>query len=126
MKFQKISTILIWSENYKKLADWYQKTFNIKIVESLDHPKDTGILFEFPDGGVWLWIGQHSEIKGKNTDPCRIMFNINVYSVEKAYTDLISKQVRFLAKPFKAPTMNKYFATLYDPDGNLIQLIGPK
>jgi catechol 2,3-dioxygenase-like lactoylglutathione lyase family enzyme len=124
MKFQKISTLLIWSEDFRKLADWYQQIFNLNVVEELDHPQDTGVLFEFPEGDTWLWIGQHSEIKGKNPDPYRHMFNINVESVKEAYDYLLGNQVEFLAPPFKAPTMNKYFATFYDPDGNVVQLIG--
>lgn len=126
MKFQKISTLLIWSEDFRKLADWYQTMFDLRVVEQLDHPTDTGILFGFPEGDTWLWIGQHSEVKGKNPDPCRHMFNINVESVDAAYQYLKNRGVSFLAVPFKAPTMNKYFATLYDPDGNLMQLIGNK
>lgn len=124
--FHKISTILLWSDNYKQLAAWYQDVFNIKVIEQLDHPKDTGILMEFPDGQPWLWTGKHSEIHGKNKDPLRIMFNINVDSVEEAYTYLVGKNVTVIAKPFKAPTMDKWFATFSDPDGNTVQIIGPR
>lgn len=122
--FEKISTILIWSENSKKLAEWYQHVLGFKIVEELNHPDDTGALFEINPGGTWLWIGQHSKVKGKNPDPNRIMFNLNVKSVSKAYTELKNKGVNFFAQPFKAPTMEKYFATFYDFDGNFVQLIG--
>ncbi len=126
MKFQKISTILIWSENYKPLADWYQHTFDLKIEKTINHPMDTGVRFEFPDGGVGLWVGAHSKVKGKNREPDRIMFNITVDSVQAAYEELKRKGVTFFATPFKAPTMEKYCATLYDPDGNLIQIFGSK
>jgi catechol 2,3-dioxygenase-like lactoylglutathione lyase family enzyme len=126
MIFHKLSTVLIWSENANKLADWYQNTFNLRVVQELNHPQDTGVLFEFPGGDTWLWIGQHSEVHGKNPDPHRHMFNLNVDSVQKAYEYLIDKGVEFFAKPFKAPTMEKYFATFYDPDGNFIQIIGPR
>lgn len=122
--FHKISTILIWSEHHKQLADWYQDVFNLKINEQLNHPQDTGTLFEFPDGLPYLWIGQHSQINGTNKDPMRIMFNINVDSVKQAYDYLKSKHVTCIAPPFKAPTMEKWFATYADPDGNTIQTIG--
>jgi predicted enzyme related to lactoylglutathione lyase len=126
MKFKKISTILIWSENYKRLANWYQNTFDLKVNETLTYPDDTGVLFEFPDGGPWLWIGQHSEVKGKNADPSRIMFNISVDSVSDAYEYLQKKNVSFLAKPFLSPSGQSWFATFYDLDGNLVQVIGKK
>jgi len=75
---------------------------------------------------VKLWIGQHSEVKRTNPDPCRIMFNINVDSVTKAYEYLISKGVKIIATPFKAPTFDKWFVTFEDLDGNYVQIIGPK
>jgi predicted enzyme related to lactoylglutathione lyase len=124
MKFDKISTILIWSEDYKKLADWYQKTFSLKSAETITHPNDTGVLFEFPEGGVWLWIGQHSGIHGKNKDGARIMFNMNVASVREAFKYLKDEGVTVIAEPFRAPTFDKYFATFTDPDGNYFQIIG--
>lgn len=124
--FHKISTILIWSADYERLAHWYQDVFNLKVNEHLNHPQDTGILFEFPDGLPWLWIGQHSQIQGTNKDPVRIMFNINVDSVSAAHAYLVSKNVTFIALPFKAPTMEKWFATFSDLDGNTVQIIGGK
>ncbi|MEK9179384.1 MAG: VOC family protein [Patescibacteria group bacterium] len=124
--FENISTVLIWSEDFRKLADWYREKLNLKVVEELNHPQDTGVLFEFEKGGAWLWIGQHSEVHGKNKDKSRHMFNITVASVEETYTALLAKGVKFLATPFKAPTFDKYFATFYDLDENLIQVIGDK
>lgn len=122
--FQKISTILIWSENYATLAAWYKDVFNLKELEQINHPNDTGILYEFPEGQPWLWVGQHDQVKGKNKDPLRIMFNINVDSVTQAYAYLKEKGATVIAEPFKAPTMEKWFATFSDPDGNTVQIIG--
>jgi hypothetical protein len=119
-----ISAILIWSEDYRKLADWYIEKLDLKVLEELTHPEDTGVGFQV--GDVYLWIGQHSQVKGKNNDIHRHMFNFAVDSVSETYDQLHKKGVKFLAKPFKAPTMNKYFATFYDFDDNLVQLIGAK
>lgn len=119
-----ISAVLIWSEDYKKLADWYQDKLDLEVLEELNHPDDTGIGFQV--GNVYLWIGQHSQVKGKNMDVHRHMFNFVVDSVTKSYEELEAKGVKFLAKPFKAPTFDKYFATFYDLDNNLVQLIGDK
>jgi len=125
--FQKISTILLWSENYEHLAAWYKDVFNLKEVERINHPDDTGILMEFPDGQPWIWCGKHSEITGKNKDPLRIMVNINVDSIEKTYDYLKRKGItQFIATPFKAPTFDKWFITFSDPDGNTVQCIGKK
>ena len=120
--FERISTVLIWSENYKALADWYKEKLKLKVIDELDHPQDTGVLFKI--GDTQLWIGQHSEVKGKNKDNARHMFNLNVKSVEKAYVVLKKNGVEFVAPPFKAPTMDRYFATFVDLDNNMVQLIG--
>ena len=119
-----ITSILIWSEDYKKLANWYKEKLELKVIEELTHPDDTGVGFQV--GNVYLWIGQHSKVKGRNEDMHRHMFNFAVDSVEEEYMKLTKKGVKFLAKPFKAPTFDKYFATFYDLDNNLVQLIGNK
>jgi hypothetical protein len=117
-----ISAVLIWSEDYKKLSAWYEEKLDLKVLEELDHPQDTGVGFQV--GNLYLWIGQHSKVKGKNKDIHRHMFNFVVDSVGKSYIELDAKGVKFLAKPFKAPTKDRYFATFYDLDNNLVQLIG--
>lgn len=120
--FKDISTILIWSEDFRKLADWYKEVFDFPIEEEINHPDDTGVLFKV--GNMNLWIGQHSGVHGRNIDEHRHMFNIDVDSVSEVVKFLKEKEVVFLAEPFKAPTFDKYFATFYDLDHNIIQLIG--
>ncbi|MFA9288925.1 MAG: VOC family protein [Weeksellaceae bacterium] len=115
---------LIWSGNYRALADWYIEKLGLTVAEELDHPDDTGIDLKIGDRN--LWIGQHSEVKGKNQDPHRHMINFNVKSVSQAYAELKAKDVEFIAAPFKAPTFDKYFATFLDLDGNVLQLVGDK
>lgn len=122
--FKRISTVLIWSEDYKALADWYQDKLGLKAAKELNHPQDTGVLFQI--GDTQLWIGWHSEVKGKNKDGVRHMFNLDADSVEEAYNYLKEKGVEFIAAPFKAPTMDFYFATFVDLDNNIVQLIGGK
>ncbi len=123
--FKNVSTILIWSENYRALADWYQEKLELEILEEIHHPDDTGVRFRVGDGAT-LWIGQHSQVHGKNKDMHRHMFNIVVDSVSETYAYLKDKGVIFIAEPFKAPTFDKYFATFCDFDGNIIQIIGNK
>lgn len=119
-----ISAVLIWSDDYRRLADWYQEKLDLQPSMELTHPDDTGVGFKV--GNILLWIGQHSEVHGKNKDIHRHMFNFEVDSVSETAKKLVSKGVKFYAIPFKAPTMDKYFATFYDADDNLVQLIGGK
>ena len=124
MKLKKISAILIWSENYQALADWYRDKLGAKTIEEITHPNDTGVGLSV--GESYLRVGNHSKVKGKSKDPYRIMFNISVDSVSEAYEELKAKGVEFIAEPFKAFTFDSYFATFKDLDGNIVQLIGCK
>ena len=120
--YKKISATLIWSENYRELVIWYLDKLGLKVIEELTHPDDTGVGLAV--GESYLWIGKHSKVKGKNVDSCRHMFNIAVDSVQKVYEELKSKGVEFTGSPFKSPVSDKYFATFYDLDRNMVQLYG--
>lgn len=119
-----ISAILIWSEDYKKFSDWYVGTLGLKVIEEINHPEDTGVGMMV--GPNYLWIGQHSKVKGISKEPDRIMLNLLVDSVTESYNQLKSKNVEFITNPFKAPTFDKWFATFRDLDGNTLQLYGEK
>lgn len=122
--FKNISDVIIWSEDYKKLAKWYEEKLDLQKIGEVDHPLDKCIGFRI--GTVELWIGFHDKVTGKNKDKYRIMHNLVVDSVSESYKYLLIKGVKFIAKPFKAPTFDKYFATFEDLDGNILQLIGGK
>ncbi len=122
--FKTISDVIIWSSDYKKLVQWYEDKLELKRIGEVNHPQDMCVGFRI--GDVELWIGYHDKIKGKNKDKYRIMHNFVVDSVTDVYNTLSKKGVKFIAKPFKAPTFDKYFATFEDLDGNIMQLIGGK
>ena len=122
--FKNVSDIIIWSENYRALVKWYMDKLDLKPIGEVNHPQDMAVGFRF--GTFELWIGYHDKVKGKNKDKYRIMYNIVVDSVSEAYEYLSKKKVKFIAKPFKAFTFDKYFATFEDLDGNILQLIGGK
>ena len=122
--FKNISDVIIWSQDYKKLAKWYQEKLGLVKIGEVNHPQDKCIGFRI--GIVELWIGFNDKVKGKNMDKYRIMHNLVVDSVSESYENLSKKGVKFIAKPFKAPTFEKYFATFEDLDGNILQLIGDK
>lgn len=117
-----IDCVLIWTDNVERLSEFYENILGLKRLVKLDHPQDTGILYEFPNGGPQLWIGLHSEVKDKNEDPARHMINFLVDDVDEVYNNLKGKGVKFIADPFDGPTGNGRFATFEDPDGNYLQL----
>lgn len=119
MLLKSFESVCIWSSNYKKLAAWYQKMFDLEVHTALDIKDDEGIGFML--NGVFLWIGQHDKIEGSSKDPYRIMPGFNVDSVQELYEKLNAEGVEFIRKPSISPTNDYYAATAMDPEGNILQ-----
>lgn len=113
---------MIWSENWRELAKWYQEMFELETLNELDLPDDTGITFKVGNGDVMLWVGYHNQVTGNTKEPYRIMIGLEVEDVYKAYEELSAKGVTFIATPRLSPTENYHVATAQDPEGNIIQL----
>lgn len=115
-----IGWITLWSEDYKKLAKWYEDVLGFKRTGEIDITNDTGIMFEFENSSSF-WIGQHSEVKGKAKDRYRFFICFNVENVYQLYEDLKDKNVEFVREPSLSPTGDYDAMTLVDLDGNLVQ-----
>jgi len=78
------------------------------------------------DAGASLMVGPHSEVKGKNTTPGRIMVSFNSDTVEADFARLKEYGGEVIAEPYH-PTGDEtmWLATIADPDGNYIQLSSP-
>lgn len=123
--------ILIFSENPDKLREFYRDVLEFKLIEHLDIPGDYGYMFNVV-GDLNVWIGRHSEIKGKAKESFRHIFNLypeeGVYYWFNKLKDI--PDVTIIAKPFLAPFSTPenqvWFATFLDPEGNCWQLVGSK
>lgn len=122
--------ILIFSSDPDKLMKFYQNVLGLKLTKKLDIPNDYGYEFEISKG-YGLWIGKHSEVKGKNKDKFRHIFNLYPDSVTKWYNKVKGiKGVTIISKPQLTPFATKknptYVSTFLDPENNCWQFIGPK
>lgn len=114
-------TVIIWSEDYKKLAQWYQDVLHVPFKTSSDRSDDAFVAFDF--GQNWFCIGQHSEVSGENKDPYRIMVEFYVEDIEGFHKELQEKGVNIIAAPFQDPVFPEgWCMTIADPEGNIIQL----
>lgn len=116
--------ICLWSENYEKLAKWYEEVLGFKVKNKLNLPDDTGVEFEF--GKNDFYIGKHDKVVGESKDKYRLMAGFNVESVTDTYKELKEKNIKVIAPPFEGPPGGFWCMTLEDPDGNLIQFFGDK
>lgn len=119
--------IALFSDNPDKLADFYINILGFKQTVKVDTTDDYGFSIEVASG-YKLWIGRHSEISGKNTNPLRIMISIYVDNINE-YFEAIKQKAD--TKIIDNPSLNcvgikgeeRYVGTFLDPDGNCIQLM---
>lgn len=117
----KLSGVQLGAEDAKKLAEFYTKVFG--------EPKWAmpGDWYGWAIGNGHLFFGPHSEVKGKATQPQRIMIALEAEDVAAAFDKLIAAGGTEVAKPYNPdPNSTKFWqATVADPEGNYLQLANP-
>jgi predicted enzyme related to lactoylglutathione lyase len=116
------STVMISSEDPKALSDFYTKV--------LGKPEwEDGGYVGWQAGSGMLMIGPHSEVKGRNEMPGRIILNFETPDVKGEFKRIKDLGATVQAEPYKpggageGPEM--LLATFEDPDGNYFQLASP-
>jgi len=113
------NNILIGSENPDRLVEYYTKLLG----------KPT-----FSEGGYTGWtigsgmmsIGPHSEVKGKNAHPGRLIWNIESPDVRADFDRFKAAGAMVVREPYGFEEDPPYtIATFSDPDDNYFQLMSP-
>src|SRR3989344_108981 len=113
------NSLLIFSANPKKLAEFYTKVFAVKPQNWGD---DDWYGFQLGEGSIG--IGPHDKVKGKNKNPERIMFNLTTNDVKSEFVRIRELGVKVVAEPYQ-PMDNMWIAPFEDIDGNYFQLESP-
>lgn len=111
------NSILIFSENPKELAEFYSKVFDKKPDMEMEG------YFGFQVGAAWITFGPHDKVKGKSSNPERVMWNFETRDIKEEFERIKATG----AKVVKEPTDDAEgaIATFEDPDGNYFQLMPP-
>lgn len=115
----KLNSVMLGTENSKKLADFYTKV--------LGQPSwHDGDWYAYYDG-IGLMIGPHSEVKGTSRTPARIIIGFEVADVKKEFERIKKLDAEVVAKPYQPSDKDPdiWLATFADPDGNYFQLATP-
>ena len=115
-----LNTVMINSENPAVLGDFYRK-----VLGEPGWQDDTYVGWQA--GGGYLMIGPHSDVKGVNEMPGRIILNFETPDVQAEFERLRGLGVTVEHEPYQpGPAGGEmWLATLADPDGNLFQLASP-
>lgn len=117
-----IESVGFFSENPKILADFYKDKVGLKLTieAELGEGED---LFGFGFGkGATLYITKHQDVKGKNSQPERIILNLEVDNIEEDVKRLDGSGVKKIQDLYHVEGYG-LIATYEDPDGNYFQLV---
>ena len=114
------NSILIGSEEPQRLVDYY--------TSLLGEPGFSGGGYTgWQIGSGWVTIGPHSEVTGKNTQPGRMIWNIETADVRGEFDRFKAAGATVVREPYgmgDAPDQG-LIATFSDPDDNYFQLMSP-
>ena len=112
------SSVLIGSENPKRLADYYRGLFG---EPTWDEGGYTGWMI----GTGGLSVGPHDQVKGKNPHPGRLILNIESEDVKSDFDRFKAAGAKVVREPYQMEGWEGWIATLSDPDDNYFQLMSP-
>jgi len=113
------NSILIGSEDPKRLADYYSKLFGEPTMSDGGY---TGWLV----GSGFLTVGPHDQVKGKNAQPGRLIWNVETADVKGDFDRMKAAGAIVIRDPYSFEGMpDTWIATLADPDDNYFQLVSP-
>jgi predicted enzyme related to lactoylglutathione lyase len=115
----KFNSLLIGSEDPRKLQEYYTKLFGPPTFE------DSGY-FGWRLGDSAVTFGPHDEVKGKNREPGRVIWNLETADVKGEFEKLRRAGAQVVREPYAMGDEGDFWiATLSDPDNNYFQLMSP-
>ena len=113
------NSILIGSADSQRLVDYYTKLFGEPTMSDGGY---TGWLI----GSGFVTVGPHSEVTGKNTQPGRLIWNIETSDVKGEFERMKAAGAIVVREPYSFEGYpDSFIATLADPDDNYFQLMAP-
>ncbi len=114
-----LNSILIGSEDPKRLAEYYTKLFG-------DPGWDDGGYTGWQIGSGWMTVGPHDQVHGANTEPGRVIWNITSPDVKADFERFKAAGATVVQEPYLPGDQTElWVATFSDPDGNYFQLVSP-
>ena len=116
-----LSTVMINSEEPKVLSDFYTKVLGEPGWSDSDY---TG----WQAGPGMLMVGPHSEVKGSNDSPGRIILNFETTDFRGEFDRIKGLGAAVEQEPYQPGEVESgdfWLATFKDPDGNLFQIATP-
>lgn len=116
----------LFTSSAKKLAAFYKDKVGLTIAFEGVMGEHEEEVYELKVGkGPSLYIMDHSKVKGKNKNPDRIIFNIEVDDIKKETAKLKAAKVKIIQPTYHVEGYG-WISTFADVDGNYFQLVQVK
>ena len=113
------NNLMIGSDDPDRLAAFYTKLFGEPIWKDESYSS-------WRIGSGVVSIGPHSEVKGRNASPGRLIWNIETPDVKGEAERFRAAGAGVVAEPYSFEGFpDSWIATFEDPDGNYFQLATP-
>jgi predicted enzyme related to lactoylglutathione lyase len=114
-----LNSILIGSEDPRRLTEYYTRLFGKPAWEERDFSG-------WQLGTGWLTVGPHDQVKGRNTHPGRLIWNLETADVKGDFDRLQTAGATVVREPYHPGEASEmWIATFSDPDDNYFQLVSP-
>ncbi len=114
------NSILLFSADAGKLADFYQRVFAADPIMEAEGYKS------FQVGSGVITIGPHEKVHGTSANPERILLNLETTDVKGEFDRIKGLGAKVIAEPYQMTEESSgWIATFADPDGNYFQLMSP-
>ena len=114
-----LNSILIGSEDPQRLTEYYTRLFG---KPGWDEGGYTG----WQIGTGAFTVALHDQVKGRNAEPGRLIWNIESTDVKGDFERLKAAGATVVREPYNMPEApDSWIATFSDPDNNYFQLMSP-
>lgn len=113
--------VMLGSDDPKSLKDFYTKVFG-------PPPWEDSAYVGWKLGNVTLMIGAHTDVKGRNEVPGRIIWNLETADVKGEFDRIKQLGATVVKEPYQPGSSEApdfWMATFEDPDGNYFQIASP-
>ncbi len=113
------NSILIGSDNSGPMVEYYTRLLGAPAYSESGYTA-------WKIGSGFITVGPHSEVKGRNETPGRLIWNIETKDVQGDFDRMKAAGAIVITEPYRFEgASGTVIATLADPDGNYFQLMSP-
>jgi len=116
MRLSKLSYVTLWAVHFDQVKDLYKETLRLPVAQE----NENFVMFDTKGSGLAF----HRLTKAPPLSRSTVEVHLEVNDVDKVYSSLKSKGVKFDDPPANRPWGTRS-AAFKDPEGFVVEIVGP-